>query len=255
MMTSRPAPLPTVACLATSLDGKLTLPPSATQSWVKLGTPTDLHRLFEARNHVQALVMGAATVRSWANIRWCLAQQQAQQAGQLWQTQTPLHHVVFTQQWGLTGQEALLQQWQPYWPPILIASPHPPPAFVKHNWPRVWHWLPLPQVGEGGYLSAEEAQAYVQPVYSYLQQQGVQQLQVEGGGQVIDVFATAGWLTTLLLTLTPWLIGGEATPSLRDGQGATGLSPAVAGVAWQLQHCQPVGNEVYLTYRSLYTQG
>jgi len=239
--------LPTVACLATSLDGKLTLPPHTDKGWTKLGTPADLHRLFEARNHAQALVMGASTVRAWPQLRWSLAQQQAQQAGVLWQTQTPLHHVILTREWKLTGEEALLQGWQAYWPPLLIASPTPPPAHVLHHWPSVWQWLPLPVLGE---LPREtgEAQAYLAPIYKHLGDMGVQQVQVEGGGQVVDIFATAGWLDTLLLTLTPWLIGGATTPSLRDGVGAMGLSSAVAGVAWQLQHCQPLGNEVYLTY-------
>jgi riboflavin biosynthesis pyrimidine reductase len=245
------SPLPTVACLATSLDGKLTLPPHADKGWTKLGTPADLNRLFEARNHAQALVMGAATVRAWPQVRWSLAQRQAQQAGALWQTQTPLHHVVLTRDWELTGKEAVLQRWQAYWPPLVIASPTPPPAHVLQCWPRVWHWLPLPALGNDPREVGEaqwQAQSYLAPIYECLRGLDVKQVQVEGGGQVVDLFATAGWLDTLLLTLTPWLIGGATTPSLRDGVGAMGLSSAVAGVAWQLQHCHPLGNEVYLTY-------
>jgi riboflavin biosynthesis pyrimidine reductase len=195
--------------------------------------------------------MGAATVRAWPQLRWSLAQRQAQQAGALWQTQTPLHHVILTKNWQLSGEEAVLQRWQAYWPPLLVASPTPPPAYVLHHWPRVWQWLPLPALGEvpsEAGKAQQQAQLYLAPIYKHLGEMGVKHVQVEGGGQVIDVFATAGWLDTLLLTLTPWLIGGSTTPTLRDGVGAYALSPALAGLAWELQHCQPLGNEVYLTY-------
>jgi 2,5-diamino-6-(ribosylamino)-4(3H)-pyrimidinone 5'-phosphate reductase len=219
-----------IACLASSVDGKITaaqLPPS---DWVKLGSSADLTRLFTVRNQADVILFGLTTFNAWPGVRWSLVQQAQPETQRI-----AKRHVVLTQSWQFTPEALIvLEQWQPQWQPFMIVSSTPPPewiaALLKRN-PNV-QWFNIPH---------QETMLYT--LVAWLEQQAnTQTLLVEGGGQVVAQFLTAQLVQELYLTITPWLIGGSQTPSLVGGEGFTkGTFPKL-----QWQSVDRVGDELFV---------
>jgi riboflavin biosynthesis pyrimidine reductase len=46
--------------------------------------------------------------------------------------------------------------------------------------------------------------------------EGLERILVEGGGGLAAAFLEAGLVDELRLTITPWLLGGDAAPSIAD---------------------------------------
>jgi riboflavin biosynthesis pyrimidine reductase len=221
------------ACLAMSVDGKLTAPLPADQpshqAWVKLGTSADLERLFRLRDAHQALLFGASTFRAWPGIRWGWQHRMEPQP-----QDTPPVHVMLTHHWGIDWDDELFHFWPSQWPPFYVASSQAPPA-VALECPCV-RWIPLP-------ADASEAEQLA-CVESVLQRQhAVETLLIEGGGEMMALALKARRIQTLYLTLTPWLIGGTSVPSLIGGEGVP-LAEAPQ-VTWQ--EIRPEGKEIFLT--------
>jgi 5-amino-6-(5-phosphoribosylamino)uracil reductase len=222
-----------MACLASSVDGKITaaqLPPS---DWVKLGSSADLNRLFTIRNPADAILCGLTTFNAWAGVRWSLNQQQQPESERIAKL-----HIVLTNSWQFTPEALkVLEQWQPHWPPFIIYGQTPPPppieALLKANPNVLWLNLPLKQPNENRLIT----------LVQWLEtNHGVKTLLVEGGGQVVEQFLKAQLLQTLYLTITPWLIGGTATPSLVGGEGfKKGCFPKL-----QWQSVEQVDDELFV---------
>jgi 2,5-diamino-6-(ribosylamino)-4(3H)-pyrimidinone 5'-phosphate reductase len=231
------------ACLAISVDGKLTAYTHTPNEWVKLGTVADLNRLFSLRNQADALLFGANTWNAWPKVRKSLANQQAEQQGRPF---TPPVHVVLSKSWCFSAEvQATLQHWQPHWPAVIVASPNPPPQTMFYSQlieRGVIHYLALP-----GSVAVEINP--VSTVVAFLKAQGIQHLLVEGGGDVVRFCLQAKMLERLHLTLTPWLLGGSQLPSLVGGFGGFSLAEA-PHIDWET--IAPVAQEVFLTGRVVY---
>ncbi len=85
-----------------------------------------------------------------------------------------------------------------------------------------------------------------QKILEALERVGAKRIWLEGGGEIMQLFLEASCLDEMYLTLTPWLIGGAANPSLVTG--ANTLSP------WrstQILSSKKVKNEIYLHLKVL----
>ena len=237
------SPFHVSACLASTVDGKITAATTplvpAPDEWVKLGSEADLNRLFALRDEADVLVYGASTLRAWPAVRFGLKALQQPQ-GQ-W---VPPAQVWLTRSWALPPAVlAAFGAWQPHWPTLWGASATPPPLAVQQALPQL-RWLPLPTALPAAQVTDEEPPMRV--LMQRLQAEGYQRVLVEGGGDVLAQCLAAQVLETLHLTLTPWLIGGDA-PSLvgRLAEGE-GLPRPWPKVLWQ-QPVQAVGAELFLT--------
>ena len=228
-----------IACLASSIDGKITaaqLPPT---DWVKLGTSADLNRLFTVRNQADAILCGLTTFNAWAGVRWSLNQQVQPEAERIAKT-----HIVLTHSWQFTPEALeVLEHWQPHWQPFIIMASTPPhqaiEALLQAHSNVIW-FNPTNSQPEQNPLAAL--------IYWLEANHGIQTLLVEGGGQVIEQFLKAQRLQALYLTITPWLIGGNTTPSLIGGEGfAKGTFPKVK---WE--SIESEGDELFIHASIIY---
>jgi riboflavin biosynthesis pyrimidine reductase len=223
-----------IACLASSVDGKITAAQLPPNQWAKLGTTADLERLFTIRNQADAILCGLTTFNAWAGVRWSTNQQ-----AQPLEERIAKYHLILTNTWHFTAAAlTIIEQWQPNWLPFIVVSNTPPPAQLQtiFNQPLGNHiWLqPTPNSGSHPLQTIIEQLTAQYPT--------IQTLLVEGGGNVIAQCLEAQILQELYLTLTPWLVGGTATPSLVGGIGfEKGCFPKVL---WQ--SIEPVEAELFL---------
>jgi riboflavin biosynthesis pyrimidine reductase len=230
-----------IACLASSADGKITAAQLSPSDWVKLGTVADLTRLFTLRNQADAILCGLTTFNAWAGVRWSLNQQNQPESKRIAKL-----HVVLTNSWHFTPEAlVVLENWQPQWQPFIIYAQTPPPptieALLKANPNVIWLNLPQKQPHQNRLFRLVQ---WLETNYC------VKTLLVEGGGQVVEQFLKAQLLQTLYLTITPWLIGGTATPSLVGGEGfKKGYFPKL-----QWQSVEQVDDELFVEASITYPQ-
>ncbi len=94
-------------------------------------------------------------------------------------------------------------------------------------------------LGEGEDVSPFE-------VIDFLENRGFSRILLEGGGGIHWAFAEAGLLDALHVTVTPWLAGGGAAPTLLDGEGF----PAGRFTRLVLEDVRREGDELFLRYRA-----
>ncbi|MFC1490967.1 RibD family protein [Nitrospinota bacterium] len=82
-------------------------------------------------------------------------------------------------------------------------------------------------------------------VLDHLAGEGFERVLLEGGGGVHWMFAEAGLVDTLHVTLTPLLAGGAKAPTLLDGPGF----PAARFMRLRLEDVRREGEEIFLRYR------
>ncbi|MEK6709601.1 MAG: dihydrofolate reductase family protein, partial [Nitrospinota bacterium] len=71
------------------------------------------------------------------------------------------------------------------------------------------------------------------------------------GGGLHWMFARAGFLDALHVTLTPWLAGGVSAPTLLDGEGFS----SGGFLRLKLEEARQEGEEMFLRYRVLGREG
>jgi riboflavin biosynthesis pyrimidine reductase len=229
-----------VACLAASVDGKITAPPGTASERVKLGTPEDLNRLFTLRHRADVICMGASTFREWPIVRWPGGVAPKQKTA-------PPIHVIFTESGNLPWEAPLFQQWQTHWPPICIVSPKvgiAPPDSLKRVI-QIVHTSGSPQA-----QMAHLEHTLIHTQAGYPQRPKPATWLIEGGGELMAFFLEAQAIHELHLTITPQLIGGLHTPGLVGGKG---FSPQ----AWPLvtwQEVKPLGSELHCVGNVTYSQ-
>lgn len=96
----------------------------------------------------------------------------------------------------------------------------------------------VPGEGEGG------GEVSAQDVAAHLAGRGYERILLEGGGGVHWMFAEAGLVDTLHVTLTPLLAGGAGAPTLLDGEGF----PASRFMRLALEEVRREGEEIFLRY-------
>lgn len=78
-----------------------------------------------------------------------------------------------------------------------------------------------------------------------LEQEGIERLLVEGGGEVMWHFVRENLIDEYHVTLTPRLLGGAEAPTLVDGEG---FLPKES-LQLRLVQCEVRGDELFLIYR------
>ena len=89
-----------------------------------------------------------------------------------------------------------------------------------------------------------EGEVSAQGVAAHLAGRGYERILLEGGGGVHWMFAEAGLVDTLHVTLTPLLAGGAGAPTLLDGEGF----PASRFMRLALEEVRREGEEIFLRY-------
>ncbi len=119
-----------------------------------------------------------------------------------------------------------------------FSQPVPRGLLTTTTGARRWQGSPLfEQVWDGG-----KAIAWV-PFLAQLQALGLERLAVLGGGELAASLLGLDLIDELQLTICPWLLGGVTAPT---PVGGTGLPQPLA---LRLVAVEPMGDEVFLTYR------
>lgn len=210
--------------LAMSADGKIA---DAQRSPARFGSKKDKSHLETQIAQADAVLFGAGTLRTYGTtlrVHNPLLLQKRQQQGKPAQ---PIHivcsrsadldpHFFFFQQpvprWLLTSLEgALLWQHRPEFERVLI-----------QNHATIW---------------AETLQL--------LSAEGIQQLVVMGGGNLVAALLNEDWIDEFWLTVCPLLLGGASSPTPVAGTGF----PEALAPKLRLLSAEVVNQEVFLHYR------
>ena len=183
-----------IACLACSLDGKITAPGQPAGSG--FGSTSDMNRLKALRDSADAVLIGAETFRNYPKPRKGLAGKPVSR------------HYILTASGNidsnapLFGMESGTQ--------ATIYSPQP----VSNQWPLTLPWRQQDSV-------ADAPSSTISNVLNEIANDGVSTLLIEGGGQVMSLFLQAQAIHRLYLTICPVVVGGTTTPSLVSGKPFT----------------------------------
>jgi 5-amino-6-(5-phosphoribosylamino)uracil reductase len=215
-----------IACLATTLDGKIA---SAKNLRARFGSANDLTHLLTVRNQADAILCGGETFRQHMGIRKGTQQ-----------STTPPMQVILTRRFNLPPDAGLFIKSTQHTPavPIVIVSPQAAPPEVRAQYPAHVEWLttgdenPVPQV------------------LDYLAKKGITTVSVEGGGHIVNLFLQAQALDEFYLTLCPLLLGGPDDPSLVSSP--TGFSIAEAPRT-EVLSAEWKGQELYLHLKMHYS--
>jgi len=218
------------ACVASSLDG--VIHPANTIGYLQLGSKTDLDRLLALRDQTDAIVVGAETFRTFPS-RFKGAQGTLPVLVILTRGQNPLQDVPLASP--VFSDPAAQRS-------TLIVAQQLPDAATQAQYPPSVRWM----------LAAETSPA--EAVLESLAQQGCKTLLVEGGGDIIALFAQAQALDTFYLTLTPFLLGGgnQGARHWLEGLGfSLDTAPKLSLSLWE-PHETPRGTEVLTTWQITY---
>jgi len=208
--------------MAVSLDGKIA---PASRKPFRLGSRADLDRMAGHRTWADVIVIGAGTLRAEDPPFALSAEAAAERAAA-----------------GRSSQPAVT---------VVSASLALPAGrvFAGPNRTIVATTTTAPELPAG---TAEQADVWrlgtervdLEALAARLRETGYERILVEGGGGLAAGFFARDLVDEIYLTLTPWLIGGDGSPSICAGQ--EGL-PAPG--RFLLTAIEPGAEEVFLTYR------
>lgn len=98
--------------------------------------------------------------------------------------------------------------------------------------------------GRAEVVTLGERELGAEAIVRFLAGQGFERILLEGGGGVHWMFAEAGLVDVLHVTVTPILAGGAEAPTLLDGAGF----PATGFKRLKLEDLRREGEEIFLTY-------
>jgi riboflavin-specific deaminase-like protein len=205
--------------LATSLDGKIA---TSNRVFFPLGTPLDRKIMRELRGKCDALVIGAASLRTFKRPHHALPGMRH-----------PLNVIVSHELRGLSPRwkfftDRSIQR-------LLLVTGEVPAARLRA----------FEKTSVVARLSPRKPLA--PQILRTLARLRFRTAVVEGGGELMWEFVSRNLIDEYWVTLTPRLLGGATAPTLVDG---TGLAPARTR-ALRLVRCKRIGNELYLRYRKL----
>ncbi len=101
------------------------------------------------------------------------------------------------------------------------------------------------QMEEGGatVITAGDQRVDLAEAFEKLESEGIDQLMVEGGGELIFSLFEAGLVDELSVFVGPTVIGGREAPTLADGEGFVEEFPALT-----LEHVERIDDGVLLQY-------
>jgi riboflavin-specific deaminase-like protein len=210
---------------AVSVDGKLA---PASRRKVRLGSDQDRARMDLLRAGSDAILIGAGTLRAEdppLQVRTPAGRRLRKSEGR----SGPLLEILLSRTLRIPSSSRFLRD--DGIPRIIVAPSAAPARRLARLRKRLEVWL-------AGRASVDPA-----ALLRRLGRRGVRRLLVEGGGEVFAIFLEAGLADEIHLTVTPFLIGGRAAPTLFDGEGIHGDLPRL-----RLDLCRREGEEVYLRY-------
>lgn len=92
-------------------------------------------------------------------------------------------------------------------------------------------------------LSCGKREIDLKKLLSLLHQRGIKKILVEGGGVTNWYFLSYGLADEILVTITPYIIGGRNAVSLVEGNGFSSIS-----CRFRLKEFERLGNELVLRY-------
>ncbi|MDH4378837.1 MAG: dihydrofolate reductase family protein [Vampirovibrionales bacterium] len=220
------------ACVASSVDG--VIHPANTTGYAQLGSKRDLGRLLDLRDQTDAIAVGAETFRTFPS-RYRGAQGTLPVLVVITRGQNPLQDVplaspVFSD---LAAQRV-----------TFIVTKQLPDVATQAQYPPCVRWVFASQASP------------VATVVHALEGHECHTLLVEGGGEIIALFAQAQALHTLYLTLTPFLLGGgsQGARHWMEGLGfSVETAPRLSLSLWS-PHETPRGTEVLTTWQLTYPE-
>lgn len=173
------------ACMASTLDGKIG--PANVEHFVSLGSRHDLDNLKSLRDTADGVLFGASTFRAWPKVH----------SGH--KTDHQLHHFILSHRLDLDPNADLFQHTDT---PVSIFTGAKPSLFLKE--------FPV----QVKFVHLNDQNSSIVQAVDYIKQQGVTNLLVEGGGQVLQQLIQAQVLQELFLTVTPKVMGQIDAPNL-----------------------------------------
>lgn len=205
--------------LAISIDGKIS---TRSRNLFHLGTPEDRRQMQVLRKKCDAVLVGASTLRCFK--KPCLALGAERQPVNLLISST-LHRI--SPHWPFFQKKDLAR--------ILFVGPETPMQKVR-TFQKCSEVILLRKPTSRNSLA--------QQIIAILKNKGIQNLLIEGGGEIMWEFVQSNLIDEYHVTLTPKIIGGTRSPTLVDGQGF--LSNKILNL--KLKECRVVADELYLTY-------
>ena len=206
--------------LAISLDGKIG---TKDRQFFPLGTKVDHRHMLELRKKCDALLIGAATLRTFKKPSLAKASKTR-----------PINVVLssnlkgISPEWEFFANASLTR--------ILFVGEETPASRIRQFDQRS-EIIILLKPSHRNPLAAQ--------IVSHLEARGIKRLLVEGGGEVMWQFAQLNLIDEYHVTLTPRILGGVDSPTLVDGQG---FAPDSV-LNLKLKECKVVKDELYLVYQ------
>ena len=201
--------------LAISLDGKIG---TKDRSFFPLGTQADHDRMMEIRKKADAILFGASTLR--ANPNPCRAPDQIP---------SPLNVLISHSLNDFDLNE-----------PFFKDQHTSRLFFLKKTLPKLKE-VEMQAYGQVHYLTEEDE---TRTILDILKSHHVENLLIEGGGEIMWLFSQMNLIDYYYVTLTPQIIGGKSAPTLVDGVGFSSKNP----INLKLKKCETIGNEIFLEY-------
>ena len=87
----------------------------------------------------------------------------------------------------------------------------------------------------------------IKKLFVELRKQGIKKILVEGGGETNWSFVKENLIDEVIITITPYLVGGDAATTLVDGDG---FSTVAKSTKMKLKSARKVNNEIVLHYEN-----
>jgi riboflavin biosynthesis pyrimidine reductase len=201
------------ACMASTLDGKIG--PANVEQFVSIGSRYDLDHLKSLRDTADGVLFGASTFRAWPKVH------HGHKADH------QLHHFILSHSLDLDPNADLFQRTDI---PVSIFTGAKPSLFLKEFPAQV------------KFIHLNNQKSTIVQTVDHIKQQGVTNLLVEGGGQVLQQLIEAQILQELFLTVTPKVMGQVDAPNL-FGNMSTIKPPVFKTIDSKI-----VGDEVYFHF-------
>ncbi|NIP62585.1 MAG: 2,5-diamino-6-(ribosylamino)-4(3H)-pyrimidinone 5'-phosphate reductase [Nitrosopumilaceae archaeon] len=206
---------------ATSIDGKL----STKTGESKFSSVQDLKRVHRLRNKVDAILIGTNTLKidnPTLSVRHVKGK-------------NPIRIILDSN--GLISSNSKIIKTCNTIPTIVVVSR----KISKKNLKRLESFC-LEVIKSG------KNKINLKLLLELLYKKGINTLLVEGGGKINWEFIKHGCFDEVIITITPYLIGGESAVSLVDGKG---FKKITRSMKLNLDSVQHQGNEVVLKYSKL----
>ena len=235
----KPNPRPhTIAILAMTADGKIA---DRDRQAARFGSPADQKHLEQRIAAVDAVMMGAGTLRAYGRSLAIRDPQLLSQRHAQGKPPQPIQ-MICSASGNLDPTWHFFQQPFPRWLITLSEERgswwHPRPSLSTPVFEQILQAPPRPDTPQIDWVILGQT----------LWDQGIRSLGILGGGTLVASLLDQKAIDELYLTLCPFLLGGTNAPTLADGSGFL-QSEAIV-----LTLCQStiVENEVFLHYRLQY---